>query len=982
MGFKDTLSKIKQGSNKVDNALLNVPSNLLKKAGEGFLTGALGGTVGGGIVSGLRASSTGAAPSGKQTGTTGDDTKDIVNAIRDLQSDTNSNSAELKSINDNISGMRETLGNGFTVLYRSGMETNKLLSQILSKTDGGGSIIDIPDINRTRSGGASKPGGASRVGTVLRGAGGRLPVVGGVIAGGLEYAETGNIGRSIASGAGTAIGGVLGAVGGSLAGPVGTVVGGVGGGLAGEKAGTALYDRFFGGGAKTEKMAELETKEAEQKAKAASPAEKDSITYNAKEIIFKSDKLTFEYTKKEENTSGSSGSSFTSSAPGPAAPGPAAPGPAAPGPAGPSGSTGGGGAPTGDAQIDQILATIRKRESSNDYNAKSKSSSASGAYQFIDSTWRARAKAAGVDISAYPTARSAPPEIQDKVAAHYAKDILKRSGGNISAIPNEWYTGNMQGNMTQKQLAANRGLTSQTYTAGWLKDFNKMSSESGSQTAPAASASPFSPLGSGPDIGRPTGGDSTVKSSAVSRPAEAPEPAEKSGGLPSGDIVALGKALQGMGVRVSEHPAFGSVGRHARNSAHYSGNAIDVNAGYGIVEADHPQWGPKFDQLAKMAQAAGYKVIWRSAGHKDHLHIQTGGSGGSGDSPAGGGMSTAADRPAAGARETSGAAPVRGGGGGGRGMLGGPVSSAPTGPSQSEVAKLWEKYNETGNPADFARADEAMKAMRSGSGGSPVAAARKNAAPKSIPMPPKRPLGLGEPTTVDYGPSDESLRAQDKTDAIAKENLERLSDPSLAYIDAEKTINDAAAVEAPAALNLGELGRAALTAKDKEINEKVASGISPAAAGARFSSRGIAKAIGGGPEATREKQAAQAANARLAGEGAPGFEGAIGNMFDNDLSMSTVRSAPDYSSSSSLGFGDGGADLNRITDGAELTARSEQTQLNNMRSSFDTGGGAVTQPSAQSSQDNSVSTNEVPEVIPHNLIRGLFGPELGFLGAP
>jgi hypothetical protein len=938
-----------------------------EKIGGDFLEGALGRTVGGGIASGISNIKTGASKNAKETAPTGDETKDTINAIRDLQSDTNSNGAELKSINDNISGMRETLGNGFTVLYRSGMETNKLLSQILNKTGGGGSIIDMPDINRTRPGGTSKPGGASRVGTVLRGAGGRLPVVGGVIAGGLEYAETGNIGRSIASGAGTAIGGALGAIGGSLAGPVGTVVGGVGGGLAGEKAGTALYDRFFGGNNKTEKMVELDTKEAEQKAKAASPAEKDSITYNAKEIIFKSDKLTFEYTKKEENTSGSSGSSFTPSAPGPAAPGPAGPGPSS---SGPSGNVGIGSGRVGQGELynlaknagfndqeSKTMAAIAMAESSGNPKAHNKvgRDNSYGLWQInmLGKMGPERRKQFGIE--------SDEDLFDPKKNAEAAFKIYKQQGFKAWSV----YSGG------QYRKFLGQGEGSQTTPQGGA-----------TQTAPAASASPFSPLGSGPDIGRPTGGDSTVKSSAVSGPAETPEPAEKSGGLPSGDIVALGKALQGMGVRVSEHPAFGSVGRHARNSAHYSGNAIDVNAGYGIVEADHPQWGPKFDQLAKMAQAAGYKVIWRSAGHKDHLHIQTGSSGGSGDSPAGGGMSTAADRPAAGARETSGAAPVRGGGGGGRGMLGGPVSSAPTGPSQSEVAKLWEKYNETGNPADFARADEAMKSMRSGSGGSPVAAARKNAAPKSIPMPPKRPLGLGEPTTVDYGPSDESLRAQDKTDAIAKENLERLSDPSLAYIDAEKTINDAAAVEAPAALNLGELGRAALTAKDKEINEKVASGISPAAAGARFSSRGIAKAIGGGPEATREKQAAQAANARLAGEGAPGFEGAIGNMFDNDLSMSTVRSAPDYSSSSSLGFGDGGADLNRITDGAELTARSEQTQLNNMRSSFDTGGGTVTQPSAQSSQDNSVSTNEVPEVIPHNLIRGLFGPELGFLGAP
>jgi uncharacterized protein YcbK (DUF882 family) len=42
---------------------------------------------------------------------------------------------------------------------------------------------------------------------------------------------------------------------------------------------------------------------------------------------------------------------------------------------------------------------------------------ASGYYQMIDATWRRWAKAAGVDISQYPTAMSAPKEVQRAVAA-------------------------------------------------------------------------------------------------------------------------------------------------------------------------------------------------------------------------------------------------------------------------------------------------------------------------------------------------------------------------------------------------------------------------------------------------------------------------------------------------------------------------------------------------------------------------------------
>jgi hypothetical protein len=97
------------------------------------------------------------------------------------------------------------------------------------------------------------------------------------------------------------------------------------------------------------------------------------------------------------------------------------------------------------------------------------------------------------------------------------------------------------------------------------------------------------------------------------------------GAIPQGDIVSLGKYLQSQGIRVSEHPAFGGVGRHAPNSAHYSGRAIDLNIGHGIKESADPVHGKRFDELAKKLEAAGYKVIWRKPGHEGHMHVQVGG---------------------------------------------------------------------------------------------------------------------------------------------------------------------------------------------------------------------------------------------------------------------------------------------------------------------------------------------------------------------
>jgi hypothetical protein len=119
------------------------------------------------------------------------------------------------------------------------------------------------------------------------------------------------------------------------------------------------------------------------------------------------------------------------------------------------------------------------------------------------------------------------------------------------------------------------------------------------------------------------------------------EDAQRMGGssaIPGNDIVALGKYLQTQGIRVSEHPDFGGVGKHVPGSAHYSGRAIDINMGYGVREADHPEHGPRFDALAKQLREAGYKVIWRQPGHEGHMHVQVGGGEGNMyQSPGGGG---------------------------------------------------------------------------------------------------------------------------------------------------------------------------------------------------------------------------------------------------------------------------------------------------------------------------------------------------------
>jgi hypothetical protein len=129
----------------------------------------------------------------------------------------------------------------------------------------------------------------------------------------------------------------------------------------------------------------------------------------------------------------------------------------------------------GTADSDRILATIRQRESGGNYGAQAKGSSASGAYQFIDSTWQGLTKKYGIGQE-FGKAKLAPKEIQDAIAKAYVNDILKEAGGDVSKVPLAWYTGNTQGKMSASALAANNGLTPQTYQSNWMGTYNQQTS--------------------------------------------------------------------------------------------------------------------------------------------------------------------------------------------------------------------------------------------------------------------------------------------------------------------------------------------------------------------------------------------------------------------------------------------------------------------------------------------------------------------------
>lgn len=132
-----------------------------------------------------------------------------------------------------------------------------------------------------------------------------------------------------------------------------------------------------------------------------------------------------------------------------------------------------------------ILATIRQKESGGNYNAQNPVSTASGAYQFLDSTWSSLTLQYGIGTQ-YPKAKLAPPAIQDAVADRYVSQILAENGGDVSKVPLVWFTGNPRGDMDPDALAANRGQTGQQYQQSWLGMYSgQLNMPTGLYAAPA-----------------------------------------------------------------------------------------------------------------------------------------------------------------------------------------------------------------------------------------------------------------------------------------------------------------------------------------------------------------------------------------------------------------------------------------------------------------------------------------------------------------
>lgn len=147
--------------------------------------------------------------------------------------------------------------------------------------------------------------------------------------------------------------------------------------------------------------------------------------------------------------------------------------------------------------LEAILATIRSLESGDNYTARAPGSSASGAYQFIDSTWDGHA--------GFTHAWQAPPAVQDEKATSEVNRILDANGDDVSAVPVVWYLGYLPDPTspawdTVPRAGAGNRLTPREYQTRWLTRLEELAAGGDAPTSNPETTAPVA-NGCAPGVG-------------------------------------------------------------------------------------------------------------------------------------------------------------------------------------------------------------------------------------------------------------------------------------------------------------------------------------------------------------------------------------------------------------------------------------------------------------------------------------------------
>jgi murein DD-endopeptidase MepM/ murein hydrolase activator NlpD len=123
--------------------------------------------------------------------------------------------------------------------------------------------------------------------------------------------------------------------------------------------------------------------------------------------------------------------------------------------------------------VEVILATIRELESGGRYDVGPNRAQASGAYQYIPSTWRHE--------GGFAHAYLAPREVQDARARADVERFLELYGGDVSMIPVMWYFPHAASDARWMDRVPNPAggnrLTIREYQARWMERFVRNAGE-------------------------------------------------------------------------------------------------------------------------------------------------------------------------------------------------------------------------------------------------------------------------------------------------------------------------------------------------------------------------------------------------------------------------------------------------------------------------------------------------------------------------
>lgn len=127
----------------------------------------------------------------------------------------------------------------------------------------------------------------------------------------------------------------------------------------------------------------------------------------------------------------------------------------------------------GAVDIDRLLRTLAHRESGGNPTATNSVSSASGKYQYLDGTWRARVSLYS-EVSKYPRAKDAPEAVQDAVAyLEYMEKINTYNGDLFKIALSHFYPAAISDPSVLDDHIGGNTVTPRQYADGFVREYDQ-----------------------------------------------------------------------------------------------------------------------------------------------------------------------------------------------------------------------------------------------------------------------------------------------------------------------------------------------------------------------------------------------------------------------------------------------------------------------------------------------------------------------------